>query len=141
MTIQKTFIRGNYTGHWLEDPNNELQQMTHEKAGSSLGRSGSLKILFKGKEEVVLYDKAEHVAEQIFAIYVEPDWHALADVMFDNYIKHGISLAKSLKIIADDERHIEHDVYMVKKILTDIFAREGFDAGDIEKELRELANE
>ena len=141
MTIQKTFIRGNYTGHWVKDPDNELQQMIRKKADSSLGRSGSLKILFKGKEEVVLHNKTEHVAEKIFAIYVEPDWHALADVMFDNYIASGVPFAQSLKIIADDERHIEHDIYMVKKILTAIFAREGFDAADIEKELRELVNE
>ena len=141
MTIQKTFIRGNYTGHWVKDSNNEPQQMIRKKADSSLGRSGSLKILFKGKEEVVLHDKAEHVAEKVFAIYVEPDWHALADAIFDDYIETGVSFSQSLKIIADNERHIEHDVYMVKKILTDIFAREGFDAADIEKKLRELVNE
>ena len=141
MTIQKTFIRGNYTGYWVKDPNNELQQMIRKNADSSLGRSGSLKILFKGKEEVVMHDKAEHVAEKVFAIYVEPDWHALADTIFEDYIESGISFAQSLKIIADNERHIEHDVYMVKKILTDIFAREGFDAADIEKKLRELVNE
>jgi len=132
MRRQKTFVRGNYTGHWVENP---------EKANSSPAKSGSLHILFNGKEEIILYDKAEHLIEKVLEDYMEPDWHALADLVFDNYIKSKASFAHGLKTIADDDRHTPQDVYMVKKILKDIFAREGFDEGDIEKELKELVNE
>ena len=118
MTLQRTFTRGNYIGNWSEE-------------------TGSLRILFKGKEEAILHDKTEDAAEKMFLIYVEPDWHSLADVVFDNYMKSGIPFSQSFKTIGEDERHIEHDVYMVKKVLKDIFAREGFDEGDIERELRE----
>ena len=138
MTIQKTFVRGNYTGIWSEDPDTELGKMVGEVHGTSEYKSGSLRILFKGVEEIVLHDKAERAAENVFATYVEPDWHSLADVAFDNYMKSGIPFSQSLKVIGEDERHTEHDVYLVKKILKDIFAREGFDEGDIEKELREM---
>jgi|TARA_R110002020_G_scaffold443124_3_gene654351 hypothetical protein len=116
MTLQKTFTRGNYEGVWIAD--------------TSDAKSGSLRILFKGAEEIVLHDKAEHAAEQVFKTYAEPDWHALADVVFDNYVKSDVSFADSLKAIADDERHIPHDLYVVKEILKDIFAREGYDKSD-----------
>ena len=46
--MQLTFERGNYTGHWVE--------------GSPGSGSGSLEILYKGVQEVVLHDKAETAA-------------------------------------------------------------------------------
>ena len=70
MTMQLTFHRGNYTGHWVEDPETDLSRAVSATYNLASGGSGSLKILFKGKQEIILHDKAEHAAEKIFTNYV-----------------------------------------------------------------------
>ena len=52
MTIQLTFVRGNYSGVWRED---------HPDS-----RSGSPEILLKGNQEIILHDKAERAASIVF---------------------------------------------------------------------------
>ena len=106
---QLTFQRGNYTGHWVE---------------GSPG-SGSLEILFKGKLEATLYDKAEHAAEKVFTIYVEPDHHHLAEQIVDAFLHKDVAISDGLKAVADDDRHIQHDVYVVRQILESLKTNEG----------------
>lgn len=118
MTIQLTFVRGNYSGVWRED---------HPDS-----RSGSLEILFKGKQEIILHDQAEHAAEKAFNDYCEalavfPDWHQLAEEILGDYEKNGTPFSSGLKAIADNDRHIQHDVHMVRKILHSLLLREGYD--------------
>ena len=116
MTIQLTFVRGNYSGIWRED-----------HPGS---RSGSLQILFKDKEEIVLVDKAEHAAQKVFNNYCEPDWHEMAEAILSAYQRGGTPFYDGLEAVADNPRHIEHDVYVVRKILKDLLVGQGFDPGE-----------
>ena len=114
--MQHTFHRGAYTGNWVEDSSG----------------SGSLTILFKDKLEIVLHDKAEHAAEKAFNDYCEalavfPDWHQLAEEILGDYEKNGTPFSSGLKAIADNDRHIQHDVHMVRKILHSLLLREGYD--------------
>ena len=135
--VQQTFTRGNYTGHWSEDPETDLSRTIAARSNSPLGGSGSLQILFKGKEEIVLVQKAEHAAEKVFNVYCEPDWHDLAEKIWADYKSTGAPLSDSLKAVGDDDRHIEHDVYVVRKVLRDLAVSEGHDPQDF-SELSEV---
>ena len=70
MTTQLTFQRGNYTGNWVEDEPAELSNPMGAVHGLPSSGSGSLQILYKGVEEIVLHDKAEYAAENVFTNYV-----------------------------------------------------------------------
>ena len=131
MTMQLTFHRGNYTGNWVEDPETDLGRVISERTGLPPGGSGSLHILFKGKEEIVLVDKAEHAAEKVFTNYVEPDHHHLAEQIVDNFLRKDIPLSVGLKAVGKDDRHIEHDVYVVRGIMKTLITNEGYDPGDL----------
>ena len=142
--MQLTFHRGNYTGHWVEDPETDLSRASgcarsnlpfknaiSETYKLAWGGSGSLKILFKGKEEIVLVDKAEHAAEKVFTNYVEPDHHHLAEQIVDNFLQNDVPLSVGLKAVGKDERHIEHDVYVVRGIMKTLITNEGYDPSEL----------
>ena len=117
MTIQLTFVRGNYSGAWRED---------HPDS-----RSGSLEILFKGKWEITFHDKAEHAAEKVFASYAEPDWHHLAEQIVDNFLHNDVPLSVGLKAVGKDDRHIERDIDVVRGIMKTLITNEGYDPRDL----------
>ena len=127
MTMQLTFHRGNYTGHWVEDEPDDLGNYLDEIFDSSSGSSGSLKILFKGEEEIVLVDKAEHTAQKVFDNYCEPDWHQMAEAILGAYQKGDTPFSAGLTAVADNPRHIEHDVFVVRGILKDLLVGAGYD--------------
>ena len=116
MTIQLTFVRGNYSGVWRED---------HPDS-----RSGSLEILFKGKQEIILHDKAEHAASIVFFNYVTPDHHQLAEQILDNYLLKNHPFSDGLKTVGEDDRHIQHDVYAVRKIVKSLLIGQGYDPSE-----------
>ena len=127
--VQLTFTRGNYTGHWKDDTTTERADYIKDVTGFPPPQgSGSLQILFKGKEEIVLVDKAEHAAEKVFNNYCEPDWHQLAEEALGDYLKDGVPFSSGLKAVADNDRHIQHDVYVVRKILYSQPVDEGYDS-------------
>ena len=76
--VQRTFTRGNYTGHWIDDKASDRADYIKEVTGfPPPDGSGSLEILFKGECETVLVDKAEYAAERVCNNSCEPDWHQL----------------------------------------------------------------
>ena len=113
MTIQLTFVRGNYSGIWRED-----------HPGS---RSGSLQILFKDKEEIVLVDKAEHAAQKVFNNYCEPDWHQMAAAILSAYQRGGTPFYDGLEAVADNPRYIDLGSLLVLLILKVLLVEEGYD--------------
>ena len=131
MTMQLTFHRGNYTGHWVEDPETDLSRAVSATYNLASGGSGSLKILFKGKQEIILHDKAEHTAEKAFTNYVEPDHHHLAEQIVDNFLHNDVPLSVGLKAVGKDERHIERDVYAVREIMKSLITNEGYDPSEL----------
>jgi len=131
MTMQLTFHRGNYTGHWVEDPETDLSRAVSATYNLASGGSGSLKILFKGKCEAILPDTAEHAAEKVFTNYVEPDHHHLAEQIVDNFLQNDVPLSVGLKGVGKDERHIEHDVYSVRGIMKSLITNEGYDPSEL----------
>ena len=133
MTMQLTFHRGGYTGNWVEDPETDVGRAISEATGLPAGGSGSLHILFKDKEEIVLVDKAEHAAQKVFNNYCEPDWHHIAEGIWDHYKRSGQSLSSQLKAVAEHERHIEHDAYEVGLILKTLATRDGYDPTDLDQ--------
>jgi len=128
--VQRTFERGNYTGHWIEDPETALTQAIAARHELPLGGSGSLQILFKGEEEIVLVDKAEHSAQKVFDNYCEPDWQEMAEAILSAYQRGGTPFSEGLKAVGDNERHIQHDVYVVRKILHSLLVAQGIDPQD-----------
>ena len=125
MTMQLTFHRGNYTGHWVEDEPDDLGNYLDEILDSPPVSSGSLEILFKGKCEAILPDTTEHAAEKVFTNYVEPDHHHLAEQIVDAFLHKDVAISDGLKAVADDDRHIQHDVYVVRQILESLKTNEG----------------
>ena len=130
MTKQLTFQRGNYTGNWVEDEPTELTKLIEGVHDLLPGGSGSLQILFKGIQEIVLHDKAEHAAEKVFTNYVTPDHHHLAEEIFYKFTATNISMAGGIKAIAEDDRYIQHDVYVVRKILRSLLVGQGYYPGN-----------
>ena len=129
--VQRTFTRGNYTGHWIDDKASDRADYIEEVTGfPPPDGSGSLEILFKGVCETVLVDKVEHVAERVFNNYCEPDWHQLAEEALGDYLKDGVPFSSGLKAVADNDRHIQIDVYVVRKILHSLLVGEGYDPWD-----------
>ena len=100
MPEQLTFQRGYYTGNWVEDEHTELTELVGKVHDLPAGGSGSLTILFKGEEEVVLHDKAEQAAEKIFTSYVTPDHHHMAEEIFYNFTAKNITMANGIDAIA-----------------------------------------
>ena len=137
MTMQLTFHRGNYTGHWVEDPETDLSRAVSATYNLAWGGSGSLKILFKGEEEIVPVDKAEHTAQKVFDNYCEPDWRQMAEAILGAYQKGDTPFSAGLTAVADNERHIEHDVFVVRGILKDLLVEGGYDP----REFREFDDE
>ena len=128
MKMQLTFHRGNFTGHWVEDKQTERAEYIKEVTGfPPPDGSGSLKILFKGEEEIVLVDKAEHTAQKVFDNYCEPDWDQMAEAILGAYQKGDTPFSAGLTAVADNERHIEHDVFVVRGILKDLLVGAGYD--------------
>ena len=127
MKMQLTFNRGNFIGNWVEDEPDDLGNYLDEIFDSSSGSSGSLRILFKGEEEIVLVDKAEHTAQKVFDNYCEPDWHQMAEAILGAYQKGDTPFSAGLTAVADNERHIEHDVFVVRGILKDLLVKGGYD--------------
>ena len=127
-SVQRTFTRGNYTGHWIDDKASDRADYIEEVTGfPPPDGSGSLEILFKGESETMLVDKAEHAAERVFNNYCEPDWHQLAEEILGDYLKDGVPFSSGLKVVADNNRNIQHDVYVVRKILYSLLVGEGYD--------------
>ena len=137
MKMQLTFNRGNFIGNWVEDEPDDLGNYLDEIFDSSSGSSGSLRILFKGEEEIVLVDKAEHTAQKVFDNYCEPDWDQMAEAILGAYQKGDTPFSAGLTAVADNERHIEHDVFVVRGILKDLLVGAGYDP----KEFREFDDE
>ena len=131
MTMQLTFHRGNYTGHWIEDPETDLSRAVSATYKLAWGGSGSLEMLFKGKCEAILPDTAEHAAEKVFTNYVEPDHHHLAEQIVDNFLHNDVPLSVGLKAVGKDERHIERDVYAVREIMKSLITNEGYDPSEL----------
>jgi hypothetical protein len=78
----------------------------------------------------VLADKAEYVAERVFINYCEPDWHQLAEEILGDYLKDGVPFSFDLKSVADNDCHIQHDLYVVRKILRSLLVGTGYDPRD-----------
>ena len=126
MEMQLTFNRGNFIGNWVEDEPDDLGNYLDEIFDSSSGSSGSLRILFKGEEEIVLVDKAEHTAQKVFDNYCEPDWDQMAEAILGAYQKGDTPFSAGLTAVADNPRHIEHDVFVVRGILKDLLVEGGY---------------
>ncbi len=47
-----------------------------------------------------------------------------------DYLKGGVPFSSGLKAVADNDRHIQHDVYVVQKILHSLLVGEGYDPRD-----------
>ena len=137
MKMQLTFNRGNFIGNWVEDEPDDLGNYLDEIFDSSSGSSGSLRILFKGEEEIVLVDKAEHTAQKVFDNYCEPDWDQMAEAILGAYQKGDTPFSAGLTAVADNPRHIEHDVFVVRGILKDLLVEGGYDP----REFREFDDE
>ena len=78
----------------------------------------------------MLVDTAEHAAERVFINYCEPDWRQLAEEILGDHLKDGVPFSSGLKAVADNGRHIQHDVYVVRKILHSLLVGEGYDPRD-----------
>ena len=137
MKMQLTFNRGNFIGNWVEDEPDDLGNYLDEIFDSSSGSSGSLRILFKGEEEIVLVYKAEHTAQKVFDNYCEPDWDQMAEAILGAYQKGDTPFSAGLTAVADNPRHIEHDVFVVRGILKDLLVEGGYDP----REFREFDDE
>ena len=48
--VQRTFTRGNYTGHWIDDKASDRADYIKEVTGFPPDGSGSLEILFKSEQ-------------------------------------------------------------------------------------------
>ena len=131
MTMQLTFHRGNYTGHWIEDPETDLSRAVSATYKLAWGGSGSLEMLFKGKCEAILPNTAEHAAEKAFTNYVEPDHHHLAEQIVDNFLQNDMPLSVGLKAVWKDDRHIQPDVDVIREIMKSLITNEGYDPSEL----------
>ena len=131
MTMQLTFHRGNYTGHWIEDTETDLSRAVSATYKLAWGGSGSLEMLFKGKCEAILPNTAEHAAEKVFTNYVEPDHHHLAEQIVDNFLHNDVPLSVGLKTVMKDDRHIQDDGDVVRRIMKSLIANEGYDPSEL----------
>ena len=131
MKMQLTFNRGNFIGHWVEDEPDDLGNYLDEILDSPPVSSGSLEILFKGKCEAILPDTAEHAAEKVFTNYAEPDHHHLAEQIVDNFLQNDMPLSVGLKAVWKDDRHIQHDVDVVRQIMKSLITNEGYDPSEL----------
>ena len=139
--MQLTFQRGNYTGHWVE--------------GSPGSGSGSLEILFKGVQEIVLHDKTETAAEIGFINYATPDTRQIAQDLVDDLtdknglpqhypelVARGISdppqrLSKggfdfALSLLRD--KYVQDDVDAVRRHVITLLQGQGFDTSEFDDE-------
>ena len=132
MTMQITFHRGNYTGHWVEDKGTARAEYIKEVTGFyPPNGSGSLEILFKSEREIVLHDKVGHTAEKVLTNYVEPNHHHLAEQIVDTFLQKDVPLSAGLKAVGKDDRHIEYDVNVVRGIMKTLMINEGYDPRDL----------
>ena len=127
MTTQLTFQRGNYTGIWVEDEATELTELLQYFHDLPPGGSGSLEILYKGVQEIVLHDKAEHAAEKVFLSYVIPDHHHMAEEIFYKFTATNVPMAHGINVISEDDRYIQHDVHVVREILQTLLMEQGYE--------------
>ena len=90
MTMQLTFHRGNYTGHWVEDKQTERAENIKEVTGFyPPGGSSSLRIFFNDKEVTHLHDVTEKTAETVFTDYVRPDTQEIAERIYSDLTNKG----------------------------------------------------
>ena len=86
MTMQLTFHRGHYTGHWVEDNPEYIKEVT---GFYPPGGSGSLRIFFNDKEMTHLHDVTEKSAETVFTDYVRPDTQEIAERIYSDLTNKG----------------------------------------------------
>ena len=130
MSVQLTFHRGNYTGNWIEDEPTKLSKLVDEVHNLPPGRFGSLEILYKGVQEIVLHDKAEHAAEKVFTDYATPNHQHMAEEIFYKFTATNVSMDAGIRSIAEDDRYIQHDVHVVREILKSLLVGQGYYPGN-----------
>ena len=86
MTMQLTFRRGHYTGHWVEDNPEYIKEVT---GFYPPGGSGSLRIFFNDREVTHLHDVTEKTAETVFTDYVRPDTQEIAERIYSDLTNKG----------------------------------------------------
>ena len=115
MTIQLTFRRGNYSGHWVET-------------------DGSLEILFNDKEVTHLHDVTEKTAETVFVDYVSPIPHEIAQDIVDHLTSHqGIDYQNALQSAIADYGLRPDDIDSVKRHLKTLLQADGFDTSELDE--------
>ena len=113
MTIQLTFRRGNYTGHWVET-------------------DGSLEILYKGVRKIIFRDTDESAAETVFVDYVFPIPHEIAQDIVDHLTSHqGIDYQNALQSAIADYGLRPDDIDSVKRHLKTLLQADGFDTSEL----------
>ena len=120
MTIQLTFRRGNYTGHWVED-NPE---------------SGSLRIFFDAKEVTAFQGIKESAAELIFTDYATPDTKEIAERIYSDLTNKGIAYQISLRKVMADHEVIQDDINSIREHLRSLLDRGGHDTSEIDEDMR-----
>ena len=151
MSIQLTFQRGHYTGNWVADepatpdhPVDDLMGSIFTPLGKAIsgiipeelkvasGNSGSLEILYKGVQEIVLYNKSENEAEEGFLNYVVPDTKGIAWNIVDDQIRKSAPYQEALKQLATDDRYIQDDIDSVRGNIKILLERYSYDTSEFD---------
>ena len=131
MTMQLTFRRGHYTGHWVEDNVEYIKEVT---GFYPPGGSGSLQIFFNDKEVTDLHDVTEKTAETVCTDYVRPDTQEIAQGIVDHLTSHrGIDYLNALQSAIADYGLRPDDIDSVKRHLKTLLQADGFDTSELDE--------
>ena len=133
MTMQLTFRRGHYTGHWVEDNAEYIKEVT---GFCPLGGSGSLRIFFNDKEVTHLHDVTEKAAETVFTDYVRPDTQEIAERIYSDFANKGVAYQISLRKVMADHEVIQEDIESIREYLKSLMHRDGHDTSEIDEDMK-----
>ena len=133
MTMQLTFHRAHYTGHWVEDNPGYIKEVT---GFYPPGGSGSLRIFFNDKEVTHLHDVTEKTAETVFTNYVRPDSQEIAERIYSDFTNKGVPYQISLRKVMADHEVIQEDIEAIREHLRSLMHRDGHDTSEIDEDMR-----
>ena len=132
MTMQLTFHRGHYTGHWVEDNPEYIKEVTDFYPP---GGSGSLRIFFNDKEVMHLHDVTEKTAETVFTDYVRPDTQEIAKHIYSDLTSKGVAYKMLLRTVMADHEVIQEDIESIREYLKSLMHRDGYDTSEIDEDM------
>ena len=132
MTMQLTFRRGHYTGHWVEGNAEYIKEVT---GFYPPGGSGSLRIFFNDKEVTHLHDVTEKTAETIFTDYVRPVTQEIAERIYSDLTNKGVAYQISLRKVMADHEVVQEDIESIREHLRSLMHRDGHDTSEIDEDM------